>query len=30
MKHIAKSETNKDEEVGFSKYLLKGLLPYLR
>ncbi|XP_045807703.1 lysine-specific demethylase JMJ25-like isoform X2 [Trifolium pratense] len=30
MKHRAKSKTNKDEEVEFSKYLLKGLLPYLR
>ncbi|GAU18063.1 hypothetical protein TSUD_51740 [Trifolium subterraneum] len=30
MKHTAKSETNKDEEVEFNKYLLKGLLPYLR
>ncbi|WJX21574.1 hypothetical protein P8452_10986 [Trifolium repens] len=30
IKHTAKSKANKDEEVEFSKYLLKGLLPYLR
>jgi len=28
MKH--KVETNNDEEVEFSKYMLKGLLPHLR
>jgi len=25
-----KAETNNEEEVEFSKYLLKGLLPHLR